>query len=96
MIGFGPDKIFRTSFRTLFVWRFVGLAMVPYLLIVELGILRAICIYCTMMHIAIVVDFRIISYLLFYKKNIGAYGPLDTAGSQAATMGSGQEPISVP
>lgn len=94
LIGFGPERIFRVSFRTLFVWRFVGLAIVPYLLFVELGILRAICIYCTMMHIAIVVDFGIISYLLFYKKSIGTFGPPDTAGSQA--MGLGQEPISVP
>lgn len=96
LIGFGPEKIFRISFRTLFVWRFVGLAMVPYLLFVELGILRAICIYCTMMHIAIVVDFGIISYLLFYKKNIGTFGPPDSLGSQPAALGSGQEPISVP
>ena len=96
LIGFGPERIFRVSFRTLFIWRFVGLAMVPYLLFVELGILRAICIYCTMMHIAIVVDFGIISYLLFYKKSIGTFGPPDAAGPQAAAMGSGQEPISVP
>ncbi|HEX4919131.1 MAG TPA: vitamin K epoxide reductase family protein, partial [Candidatus Bathyarchaeia archaeon] len=44
MISFGPERLFRTSFRSLFIWRFVGLAMVPYLLVVELGILKAICI----------------------------------------------------
>jgi len=96
MISFGPDRLFRTSFRSLFIWRFVGLAMVPYLLFIELGILKAICIYCTMMHIAIIVDFGIISYLLFYKKGIGSFGPPDSTGSQASTMGTGQEPISVP
>jgi len=94
MVSFGPDSIFRKSFRTLFVWRFAGLFMVPYLLFVELLILRAICLYCTMMHIAIVTDFVIISYLLFYKKSIGSYGPPTGASAQAAS--AGQEPISAP
>jgi uncharacterized membrane protein len=95
MVSFGPDRTFRASFRTLFIWRFVGLAMVPYLLVVELGILGAICIYCTMMHIAIVTDFGIISYLLFYKKSIGTYGQPPSSGSVAPAV-SGQEPISAP
>lgn len=96
MVSFGPDRTFRTSFRTLFVWRFVGLAMVPYLLFVELGILGAICIYCTMMHVAIVTDFVIISYLLFYKKSLGSYGQASGTGSTASAGMSGQEPISAP
>ncbi|HYY91970.1 MAG TPA: vitamin K epoxide reductase family protein [Candidatus Dormibacteraeota bacterium] len=74
LISFGPDRAFRPAFRSLFVWRFAGLIIVPYLLFVELVILHAICIYCTMMHVAIVVDFVIISYLIFYKKGLGTYG----------------------
>ena len=95
LISFGPDLLFRASFRTLFIWRFVGLAMVPYLLFIELVVLKAICLYCTMMHIAIVADFAIISYLVFYKKGLGAYGPPDRGESPAA-LGTGQEHISVP
>jgi uncharacterized membrane protein len=95
LLSFGPERTLRTSLRTLFVWRFAGLIIVPYLLFVELGILGAICIYCTMMHIAIVTDFVIISYLLFYKKNIGSYGQATGTGSIAPGM-SGQEPISAP
>jgi uncharacterized membrane protein len=96
LVSFGPDRVFRTSFRSLFVWRFAGLIMVPYLLFVELWILGAICIYCTMMHIAIVVDFGIISYLLFYKKGLGAYGQAAGTDSQTIPDMTGQEPISAP
>jgi uncharacterized membrane protein len=96
LVSFGPENVFRKSFKTLFVWRFAGLFMVPYLLVVELLILRAICLYCTMMHIAIVTDFGIISYLLFYKKGIGSYGPGTGAGTQASAGVAGQEPISAP
>jgi len=35
----------------------VGIAVVPYLVYVELAVIRAICLYCTVMHAAIVVDF---------------------------------------
>ena len=69
LIAFASEKVFRLSLRSLFAWRFLGLLMVPYLLFVELFLLRAICLYCTIMHIAIVLDFIIISYFLFYKKN---------------------------
>ncbi|HZY46308.1 MAG TPA: vitamin K epoxide reductase family protein [Candidatus Bathyarchaeia archaeon] len=96
LVSFGPDRIFRTSFRSLFLWRFAGLAIVPYLIFVELGILRAICLYCTMMHVAIVVDFGIISYLLFYKKSIGTYVPPDTAASETSATGKGLGTISAP
>lgn len=97
LISFGPDRTFNASFKSLFVWRFTGLIMVPYLLFVELGILSAICLYCTMMHIAIVVDFGIISYLLFYKKGIGqTYGESADADTQATPDVGEQEPISAP
>ena len=94
LVSFGPDRTFRTAFRTLFVWRFVGLAMVPYLLLIELGVLGAICIYCTMMHIAIVTDFVIITYLLFYKKSIGTFEPAQDAESPTASGIAGQQDIS--
>jgi uncharacterized membrane protein len=68
LIAFSDDQLSRISLRSLFVWRFIGIIIVPYLVFVELFLVRAICIYCTIMHVAIVADFIIISYLLFYKK----------------------------
>lgn len=69
LIAFASDSVFRRSLNTLFVWRFIGLIIVPYLVFVEVFILHALCVYCTIMHVAIVVDFIIISYFLFYSKN---------------------------
>lgn len=54
--------------RFLFYWRFLGVAVVPYLVYIELFIIGAICIYCTAMHAAIIADFALITYLLFIKK----------------------------
>jgi uncharacterized membrane protein len=67
LIAFGSDGIARRSLRVLFGWRFIGLVLVPYLIFIEVVLIKAICVYCTTMHVAIVVDFIIISYLLFYK-----------------------------
>jgi uncharacterized membrane protein len=69
-IAFGSQRLFRYSLRALFAWRFLGIVIVPYLVFVELSLVRAICVYCTMMHVAIIADFIIISYFLFYKKPI--------------------------
>jgi uncharacterized membrane protein len=69
LIAFGSDWVFRKALGVLFVWRFLGLMIVPYLVVVELFIIHAVCIYCTMMHVAIVSDFIIISYLLFFGKH---------------------------
>ena len=66
-IAFGSDTLSSISLKTLFGWRFIGIILVPYLVFVELFWVKAICIYCTIMHVAIVADFIIISYLLFYK-----------------------------
>ena len=66
LIAFGSETVFRRSLDILFGWRFLGLAIVPYLVFIELGVLHAICVYCTVMHVAIIVDFIIISYFLFY------------------------------
>lgn len=73
LIAFGSDKIARVSLKTLFAWRFIGIVIVPYLVFVEVVLIKAICVYCTIMHIAIIADFIIISYLLFLK-------PLDSLG----------------
>ncbi|MGA3109771.1 MAG: vitamin K epoxide reductase family protein [Candidatus Bathyarchaeia archaeon] len=70
LIVFGSDRLFRLSLKILFVWRFLGIVIVPYLIFVELFLIKAICVYCTVMHVAIIADFVIISYLLFYKKAI--------------------------
>jgi len=67
LIAFGRQSIFEKALDVLFVWRFIGILIVPYLVFVELFLLKAICVYCTIMHVSIVVDFIIISYLLFYK-----------------------------
>lgn len=67
LIAFGRESILDRVMDVLFVWRFIGLLIVPYLVFVELFLLKAICLYCTIMHVAIVLDFVVISYLLFYK-----------------------------
>ena len=82
-IAFGSDSLFKVSLKTLFGWRFIGIVMVPYLVFVELVLVRAICVYCTMMHVAIVADFIIISYLLFYKKFNLTQGTKNTASVRA-------------
>ncbi|MDA4124557.1 MAG: vitamin K epoxide reductase family protein [Thaumarchaeota archaeon] len=68
-IAFASARSAERSLDILFVWRFLGVLIVPYLVFVELFLLKAICIYCTMMHVAIVLDFIVISYLLYYSKN---------------------------
>jgi uncharacterized membrane protein len=70
LIVFGSDRLFRLSLNILFGWRFLGIVIVPYLIFVELILIKAICVYCTIMHVVIIADFIIISYLLFYKKAI--------------------------
>ena len=75
VIAFGSDRAFRFSLQALFLWRFIGVAIVPYLVFVELFLLHAICIYCTLMHVAILIDFVVISYLLFFgEKSLWAMG----------------------
>ena len=84
LIAFGSDGVFKRAMRTLFAWRFIGLIIVPYLLFVEIVLIRAICVYCTIMHVSIVIDFIIISYLLFYKKS-GIFAPIDAPGEVTAS-----------
>jgi uncharacterized membrane protein len=70
LVSFGSDRVYSVALKLLFGWRFLGLIIVPYLLTVELLIIKAICLYCTVMHISIIADFVIISYLLFYKHSL--------------------------
>jgi uncharacterized membrane protein len=70
LVSFGNEWIYPKALKILFGWRFLGLIIVPYLLTVELLIIKAICLYCTVMHVSILVDFVIISYLLFYKGDL--------------------------
>ncbi len=67
-VSFGSESLFKKSFRLLFFWRFLGLVIVPYLVFLEFFVIKAICVYCTVMHISIIIDFIIVSYFLFYKK----------------------------
>ena len=69
LIAFGSERASRVTMQALFGWRFIGVALVPYLVFVELFLIRAICVYCTIMHVAILVDFVVISYLLFFGRN---------------------------
>ena len=73
MVAFGSERLYDRAFKVLFGWRFVGLAIVPYLMTVEFVILKTICIYCTIMHVSILIDFFIITYFVFYKKNIRTF-----------------------
>jgi len=69
LVTFGSDGVFGTALTTLFGWRFVGLMIVPYLVFIEFIVLKAVCIYCTIMHGAIIADFVVISYFLFFRRN---------------------------
>jgi uncharacterized membrane protein len=84
LVAFGTESIYRIAFKALFIWRFFGICIVPYLVVVELFLVRAICLYCTVMHIAIVVDFAVISYLLFYKKDLRGYSSIPVTVSKAS------------
>jgi uncharacterized membrane protein len=73
LVAFGSDRLYGRAFKILFAWRFVGLAIVPYLMTVEFVILKTVCIYCTIMHLSILIDFVIITYFIFYKKNLRTF-----------------------
>jgi uncharacterized membrane protein len=69
LIAFGSERASRVTMQALFGWRFIGVAIVPYLVFVELFLIRAICVYCTIMHAAILIDFVVISYILFFGRH---------------------------
>ncbi|MEM0147974.1 MAG: vitamin K epoxide reductase family protein [Candidatus Micrarchaeaceae archaeon] len=63
------ESIAKVFFKILFGWRFFGLIVVPYMLYLEFFVVKSICIYCTIMHGAIIIDFIIMTYLVFSKKS---------------------------
>lgn len=65
----GQSSIATLSINVLFYWRFLGIAMVPYLIFVETYLLHALCIYCTVMHVMIIIDFAIITTYFIKVKN---------------------------
>jgi len=69
VIAFGSERASQTTLQVLFAWRFIGVAIVPYLVFVELFLLHAVCVYCTIMHVAILADFAVVTYFLFFGKN---------------------------
>lgn len=73
IVSFGSTGLYAKAFRALFAWRFIGLLIVPYLMTVEFVILKTICVYCTTMHVAILVDFGIVTYFFFYKKDVKSF-----------------------
>lgn len=81
-VAFGSERISDISVEALFGWRFIGVVLVPYLVFVEFFILHAICVYCTMMHVAIILDFIVVSYFLFFGKNSLLSAHESTAGEE--------------
>ena len=73
VVAFGGNALYTKAFKTLFGWRFIGLLIVPYLMTVEFVILKTICIYCTIMHVAIIADFCIVTYFFFYNKDVKTF-----------------------
>lgn len=67
VVSFAKESISRKTLKFLFGWRFIGVAIIPYFLYLEFFVIKSICIYCTIMHIMIIIDFIVISYFLFSK-----------------------------
>ncbi|ADN49753.1 vitamin K epoxide reductase family protein [Vulcanisaeta distributa] len=61
MYDLGPGNLATLAINALFYWRFIGIVVVPYLIFVETYLLHALCIYCTVMHIMIIIDFAVIT-----------------------------------
>jgi Predicted membrane protein len=68
-------RIANVALSTLFYWRFLGIVVVPYLIYVETYLLHALCIYCTVMHIMIIIDFTIITLYFTKFKRINIQNP---------------------
>ncbi|AAL64247.1 conserved hypothetical protein [Pyrobaculum aerophilum str. IM2] len=54
----------RRAARFVFWWRLLGIAILPYLIYLEFAVLKAVCIYCTIMHAFIIADFVVITMFL--------------------------------
>ncbi|MDG6901948.1 MAG: vitamin K epoxide reductase family protein [Nitrososphaerota archaeon] len=92
LVAFGSERVSDATLEVLFGWRFIGILLVPYLMFVEFFIIHAICVYCTIMHAAIIADFIVISYLLFFGKN-ALSGPEGGLTPEAAPRPQSQEQI---
>ena len=68
-IALSSKRTAKKVLDVMFIWRFFGIIVVGYLLFLEFVVLHAICIYCTAMHICIIIDFAIVSYILFSKNS---------------------------
>ena len=66
-IALSSKRTAKKVLDVMFIWRFFGILVVGYLLFLEFVVLHAIFIYCTAMHISIIIDFAIVSYILFSK-----------------------------
>jgi uncharacterized membrane protein len=67
----GPGMVARFAINALFYWRFLGIVVVPYLIYVETYLLHALCIYCTIMHVMIIIDFTVITlYLVRLRRGV--------------------------
>ncbi|GAB6947949.1 vitamin K epoxide reductase family protein [Vulcanisaeta sp. JCM 16161] len=60
----GPGNLAALALNVLFYWRFIGILVVPYLIFVETYLLHALCMYCTIMHVMIIIDFIVITVFL--------------------------------
>jgi len=49
-------------------WAIIGIAVVPYLVYVEIDVLKSLCLYCTTMHIAIILDFLFVIFAFLKSK----------------------------
>ena len=67
-------KYEKLSFKFLMYWRFIGLLIIPYLVYIEFVILKAICLYCTIMHLMIIADFIVVT-VYAYKNKLGILIP---------------------
>jgi len=53
----------------LLAWSILGVLVAPYLMYIDLYVLHALCIYCTTMQIAIILNFLIIFVSLLKSRN---------------------------
>ncbi|WP_229709894.1 vitamin K epoxide reductase family protein [Vulcanisaeta souniana] len=61
LYNFGSGNVATLAINALFYWRFLGIIIVPYLIVVETYLLHALCVYCTIMHIMIIIDFTVVT-----------------------------------
>ncbi len=67
VVGFAKKETSKKTLKFLYFWRFLGIIIVPYLVYLEFFVIHYVCLYCTTMHIMIIIDFIVISYFLFSK-----------------------------